>query len=148
MVNDTVKLLKECDCGTKTAIIGIVEVREKVSKQEFKEELSRWIDKYNVVGEKMRNYLEEMCDSCGKSPSKMAVTMVKGVTKLRSMDADDAKLADMLIKSGRAAEKKLNKYIEDFCEANEDSEAMARELIALQDEFCTVVEKYKDKSCD
>ena len=94
--SDTVKLLRECDAGTKMAVSSIDEVLEKVCDSNMK----KLLEESKVHHEKLENEIWEMLDrfdSEEKEPSAMAKSMSWMKTNVKlSMDNSDATVADLV----------------------------------------------------
>lgn len=71
---DTIKLLKECDAGTKMAVSSIDEVIDKVQCQEFKEMLIAFKDQHTKLGNEIHSLLSNENEQ-DKEPNPIAKGM-------------------------------------------------------------------------
>lgn len=118
---DTVKLLQECDAGTKMAVTTIDEVLEKVRDTEMKELLQESKDHH----EKLGNEIHSLLNSHGtedKDPTLMAKGMSWMKTNMKmGMDASDATVADLITDGCNMGIKSLNKYLNQYKAADHKS---------------------------
>jgi hypothetical protein len=73
-MEDTVKLLKECDAGTKTAVNSIREVLDNVKSEELLQLLTQSLSVHEEIGNEISEKLREM-GGHGKDPNPMARVM-------------------------------------------------------------------------
>ena len=72
--NDTIKLLKECDSGTKMAVSSIDEILEEIHDSNLKQLLTDSKEHHKTLGNELHAMLLD-CQSEGKEPSPMAKGM-------------------------------------------------------------------------
>ena len=93
---DTIKLLRECDAGTKMGISSIDEILEKVQDEKLKKLLSESKSHH----EKLEEDIEHLLSQYGaeeKEPNLMAKGMSWMKTNMKmGMDESDATVADLL----------------------------------------------------
>ena len=139
---DTVKLLQECDAGTKMAVTTIDEVLEKVRDTEMKELLQESKDHH----EKLGNEIHSLLNSHGteeKDPTLMAKGMSWMKTNMKmGMDASDATVADLITDGCNMGIKSLNKYLNQYKEADHKSKDISTKLISIEEKLCKDLSKY------
>ena len=73
-MEDTEKMLKECDAGTKTAVNSIKEVLDNVKSEELLKLLTTSLSEHEDIGNEIADSLREM-GGHGKDPNPMARVM-------------------------------------------------------------------------
>ena len=140
--SDTVKLLRECDAGTKMAVSSIDEVLEKVCDSNMK----KLLEESKVHHEKLENEIWEMLDrfdSEEKEPSAMAKGMSWMKTNMKlSMDNSDATVADLITDGCNMGVKSLNRYLNQYKAAEEQAKRIADRLITLEDSLAQEMQPY------
>ena len=120
--DDTVKLLKECDAGTKMAVTSIDEVLDQVKNREMKDLL---------------------CESKEKDPSAMARGMSWMKTNMKmGMDNSDATVADLITDGCNMGIKSLHKYLNQYQAADQTSKDICGKLSDIEETLCKDLRKY------
>ena len=143
MVNsDTVKLLQECDAGTKMAVTTIDVVLESVRDTDMKHLLQESKNHH----EKLGNEIHSLLISHGteeKDPTLMAKGMSWMKTNMKlSMDCSDAAVADLITDGCNMGVKSLNKYLNQYKTADHKSRDISEKLISIEEKLCSDLEKY------
>ena len=122
--SDTRKLLQECDAGAKMAVTSIDEVLEKVCDSDIHSLLDR-------------------CDTDEKDPSPMAKGMSWLKTNMKlGMDNSDATVADLITDGCNMGIKSLNKYLNEYEQADSSAKRLCKELTDIEEQLCTKLERY------
>ncbi len=139
---DTIKLLKECDAGTKMAVSSIDEVLESVSDSKMKNLLQESKNHH----EKLENEICELLDSHGagqKDPSPIAKGMSWMKTNMKmSIDNSDATVADLITDGCNMGVKTLNRYLNQYENADSKSKQICGKLISIEEELCKELKEY------
>ena len=139
---DTVKLLKECDAGTKMAVSSIDEVLESVSDSKMKSLLQESKNHH----EKLENEICELLDRHGagqKDPNPIAKGMSWMKTNMKmSMDNSDATVADLITDGCNMGVKSLNKYLNQYENADSKSKQICGRLISIEEQLCKELKDY------
>ena len=139
---DTVKLLKECDAGTKMAVSSIDEVLESVSDSKMKSLLQESKNHH----EKLENEICELLDRHGagqKDPNPIAKGMSWMKTNMKmSMDNSDATVADLITDGCNMGVKSLNKYLNQYENADSKSKQICDRLISIEEQLCKELKDY------
>ena len=143
MVNsDTVKLLRECDAGTKMAVTTIDEVLDSVRSTDMKQLLQESKDHH----EKLGNEIHSLLISHGtdeKDPNPMAKGMSWMKTNMKmTMDNSDSTVADLITDGCNMGMKSLNKYLNQYKMADHKSKDISTKLISIEEKLCRDLEKY------
>lgn len=140
--SDTVKLLRECDSGTKMAVSSIDEVLEKVCDSNLK----KLLEESKVHHEKLENEIKGML-SCFDSGEKEPSAMAKGMSWMKTnmklgMDNSDATAADLITDGCNMGIKSLNKYLNQYEGAEIAAKNTCKELIAIEEQLCKELKCY------
>lgn len=143
MVNsDTVKLLQECDAGTKMAVTTIDEVLESVRDTDMKHLLQESKNHH----EKLGNEIHSLLISHGteeKDPTLMAKGMSWMKTNMKlAMDESDQTIADLVTDGCNMGVKSLHKYLNQYKAADEKSKDITKRLIRLEEKLVTDIRQY------
>ena len=139
---DTIKLLRECDAGIKIGVGSIEEVLPYVKNNNLK----RMLEECKRRHERLRSELEEALDRFhdeGKDPGVMAKTMSWMKTNMRlSMDASDETIASLMTDGCNMGVKTLNRYLNEYQAADEDSKDIAKRLATLEEKLTEEIREY------
>ncbi len=139
---DTIRLLKECDAGTKMGADSIDEILEMVQKTELRDVLTESREHH----EKLQNEIEILLDEYS-SEEKEPNIMAKGMSWLKtnfklSMDGSDATIADLITDGCDMGTKSLYKYLNQYPAANERSRDICKRLIAIEEKLRDDLRKF------
>ena len=140
--NDTIKLLRECDAGIKMGVKSIDDVLPSVSSRKMKEALEECKRRHEHLGKEVEQALSRFHDE-GKNPNPMAEIMSWMKTSFKmGMDSSDATIADLMTDGCNMGVKSLNRYVNEYAAADEDSKDIARRLITLEDNLAKEIKHY------
>lgn len=132
---DTVKLLRECDAGVKMGISSIDDVLGSVRNGQMKQSLKECKAEHEKLEQEIRSALNRFHDA-GKEPEPMAKGMSWIKTNVRlAVNDSDATVADLMTDGCNMGVKSLNKYLNQYKAADEDSKRLAKKLIRLEEEL-------------
>ena len=130
---DTIKLLRECDAGTKMGISSIDDVLEQVKKEDFRRKLTKCREEHEELQIKILQELEKYQDE-GKNPNPIAKGMSWMKTNMKlNMEDSDATIADLMTDGCDMGVKSLSRYLNQYKAADETSKDIAKRLIHLED---------------
>ena len=116
---DTIKLLQECDAGTKMGVTSIDEVLEKVQDEKLKKLLQESKAHHEKLEEDIERLLEQH-DAEEKEPNLMAKGMSWMKTNMKlGMDESDATVADLLTDGCDMGIKSLFRYLNQYKAADQ-----------------------------
>lgn len=135
MENDTIKLLRECDAGAQMGVLSISDVLDKVESPKMKSALSKCKLSHEKLGNEISQSLSNYGDE-GKSPNIVA----KGMSFLKTnaelaIDSSDKTVASLITDGCNMGVKSLNRYLNQYSAASEDSKRMAKKLVSLEEEL-------------
>ncbi len=132
---DTIRLLKECDAGSKMAVTSLDEVMESVQDEKLKELLKKSKDHHEKLGNEIHSMLIEY-HSEEKEPNPMAKSMSWLKTNMKmSMDKSDATVADLLTDGCNMGIKSLYKYMNQYPNAEAKVKNLCNNLIDIEREL-------------
>ena len=132
---DTIKLLQECDAGTKMGVTSIDEVLEKVQDKKLKKLLQESKAHHEKLEEDIERLLEQH-DAEEKEPNLMAKGMSWMKTNMKlGMDESDATVADLLTDGCDMGIKSLFRYLNQYKAADQESTAICKRLIDIEEKL-------------
>ena len=140
--DDTIRLLKECDSGTKMAVTSIDEVLDKVQSSDMKSLLTESKMHHEKLGNEIHSLLIEH-DSEEKDPSPMAKGMSWLKTNMKvGMNETDAAVADVITDGCNMGVKSLHKYLNQYQAADKTSKDICKRLVSIEEELCKDLKDY------
>ena len=141
-MNDTEKLLKECNAGIKMGVSSIEEVLDNVKSEKLKDILESSKEEHQRLGSETDEILERF-DMEGKEPNLMA----KGMSWLKtnvmiSMDDRDNTIADLITDGCNMGVKSLNKYLNRYKAADEKAKDITKKLINMEASLAEKMREY------
>ena len=134
---DTIKLLKECDAGSKMAVTSIDDVLDDVQDSKLKKLLIESKDHHSKLGNELHEHLNKNCVE-GKEPNVMARSMSWMKTNMKlgiGTEDNDKIIADLMTDGCNMGIKSINRYLNKYPNANEDVKELAKDLILSQERF-------------
>lgn len=140
--SDTIKLLRECDAGIKMGVKSIDDVLPYVKSQKMKGALEECKRRHEHLGREVEEALGRFQDE-GKNPNLMAEVMSWMKTSVKmTLDESDETIADLMTDGCNMGVKSLNRYINEYTAADEDSKDIARRLVTLEDNLAREIKHY------
>lgn len=142
--SDTIKLLKECDAGSKMAVTSINDVLDDIQDPGLKKLLIESKNHHSKLGNELHEHLNKNCAE-GKEPNAMARSMswMKTNVKLGIGTEDSDKIvADLMTDGCNMGVKSLNKYLNQYKNADEESQKLCMRLIKIEEKLCEELEDY------
>ncbi len=140
--SDTIKLLRECDAGTKMGISSIDEILDKVQD----EKLKKLLEESKAHHEKLEEDTSRLLSQHGaedKEPNMMAKGMSWMKTNMKmTMDESDATVADLLTDGCDMGIKSLYRYMNQYQAADQESKGICERLIAIEERLEKDLRKY------
>jgi hypothetical protein len=139
---DTIKILKECNSGVKMGVSSIEEILDNVQNSQLKKILSDNKTEHQRLGSEIHQILNKYNES-GKEPNVMA----KGMSWLKSnvmmaADTSDHTVADLITDGCNMGVKSLNRYLNKYAAADEQSKDIAKKLIDLEHQLTIDIRPY------
>ena len=133
---DTIKLLKECDAGSKMAVSSLDDIMDRVENENLKKLLNETKAHHAKLGNEIHSLLMEYgCEE--KDPNPMAKSMSKMKTGfMMNMKEDSNETAADLITDGcNMGIKSLYKYMNQYPGANSRVKDLCNRLISIEDQL-------------
>lgn len=133
--SDTVRLLRECDAGTKMAVSSIDEILEKVQDEKLKDLLQKSKGHHKDLEADIHDKLEQY-DAEEKEPNPMAKGMSWMKTNVKlGLNESDATIADLLTDGCDMGIKSLYKYLNQYKAADKEAKDICEKLIGIEEEL-------------
>ena len=139
---DTTKLLKECNAGIKMGVSSLEEVLDHVKNDDLKKKLKICKEEHEKLGNETRDILNE-CDFSGKEPNSIAKSMswLKTNVQLAMRDSDET-IADLITDGCNMGVKSLNRYLNQYKNAEEKVKDITKRLINLEEKLAIDIRAY------
>lgn len=132
---DTIKLLRECDAGTKMGISSIDDVLDHVKKEDFRKKLEKCKQEHEDLQIKILQELEKYQDD-GKNPNPIAKGMSWMKTNMKlGMEESDATVAELMTDGCNMGVKSLSRYLNQYKAADEDTKDICKRLIREEEQL-------------
>lgn len=140
--DDTIKLLKECDAGTKMAVSSIDEVLDQIKDRRMKDLLYESREHHEKLGNEIHELLMRH-GSQDKEPSMMAKGMSWMKTNMKmGMDSSDSTVADLITDGCNMGIKSLHKYLNQYQAADKTSKDLCGKLSDIEETLCKDLRQY------
>lgn len=143
MVNDdTIKLLKECNAGVKTAVTSIDEVFPSAKNTKLRDLLTECKKAHETLGDETHILLEKYHDS-EKDPSTIAKAMSWMKINMKLLqESSDREVADLMTDGCNMGTKSLYRYLNQYVAAEEQVKQIAKNLITLEENLIRDLRQY------
>jgi hypothetical protein len=139
---DTVRLLRECDAGVKMGVSSIDDVVDRVKAREFRQCLTQCKSEHEELKSQIQGLLNQYHDE-GKDPNPMAKGMSWMKTNVKlAVDASDATIADLMTDGCNMGVKSLNKYLNQYEAASEQTKDITKRLINLEEKLAVDIRRF------
>ena len=129
---DTVRLLRECDAGITMGIDSIEDVLDRIKSNRLRDMLTQCQREHQKLRAEVARLLAQYQDD-GKAPNPIAKGMSWMKTNMKmTMEGTDATVADLMTDGCNMGVKSLNKYLNQYKAADEQSKDIAKQLIDLE----------------
>ncbi|BBF45120.1 transcriptional regulator, GntR family [Lachnospiraceae bacterium KM106-2] len=140
--DDTVKLLKECNAGVKTAVTSIDEILPKVQEDELKRILGQSKQDHEKIGDQTHIILNEYRDS-EKDPNPIAKAMSYMKINMKMIqNPNDHEVADLMTDGCNMGIKSIHKYLNQYDQASSNVKQLSMDLIQLEENLRKDLCKY------
>ena len=141
-MNDTEKLLRECNSGIKMGVDSINHVLPYVKSTELKKVLNACKDKHAVLGDETHQMLiNGNMDT--KNPHPVAKIMADMSTEMKiSIHRTDNEIASIMTDGCNMGIKSLYKYLNQYKGADKQAKEITNRLISIEQELRTDMRNY------
>ncbi|MBE5787456.1 MAG: hypothetical protein E7324_07955 [Clostridiales bacterium] len=139
---DTIRLLRECDAGVQMGMDAINQVIRHVQAPALEKRLAGCLREHERLNDEIKGKLHQYQDT-GKNPPMMAKGMswMKTNVELALHDSDHT-IADLMTDGCNMGVKSLNKYLNEYEAADEESKDMAKRLIQLEEKLAVDIRDF------
>lgn len=142
MEQDTRKLYQECDSGCKMAVDSIDQLLEYAKSNDLRELLCKYKRKHEEIERKAEMALIHAGQE-GKNPGMAAEAFSWMTTKMKlSMDADDKKVAEILMNGCNMGIQSICKIQNQYCDASRECKDLAENLVRTEEELMKELKAY------
>ncbi len=139
---DTIKLLRECDAGIKMGVTSIDDVLDYVSDDTLRNRLADCKREHDKLKDDIQFLLDKYHDD-GKEPDLMAKGMSWMKTNVKLvMNESDETIADLMTDGCNMGVKSLNRYLNQYKAADEESKDITKRLIGLEEKLAVGMRGY------
>ena len=132
---DTIKLLKECDAGSKMAVSSLDDVMDKVENENLKKLLNETKDHHSKLGNEIHSLLMEYgCEEKDPNPMAKSMSHMKTAMKMGMNDTDET-AADLVTDGCNMGIKSLYRYMNQYPGANSKVKELCKRLISIEDQL-------------
>ena len=140
--NDNIKLLRECDAGVEMGMSSIDDVLPYVKAENLKKILTVCKEEHEKLEREIRTLLRNFSDE-GKDPNPMAKGMSWMKTNVKLvMNESDSTIADLMTDGCNMGVKSLNRYLNQYKNADETSKGICGKLVSIEEQLCKDLRKY------
>lgn len=132
---DTVKLLKECNSGCKTALDGMYQVKGHVSSPELKSTIDACCTRHEKIGDRCHKLLNEAGKSECDPPAIGTAMMSIGTGVKLAVNDSDKHIAEMMVDGCNMGIKSLAKQVNLYTGASPESRQLADDIIREEQHF-------------
>ncbi len=141
-MNDTVKLLRECDAGIEMGVTSIGDVLEEVKSEDLRRFLSEARERHWELGAELKKQLDKYADE-GKMPNPMAKSMSWLKTNMKmAFEGSDQTIADLITDGCNMGVKSLNKYLNQYVNASEPAKELTKKIIDLEEKLAIDIRRF------
>lgn len=140
---DTIRLLQECDAGTKMAVASIDEILDKIQDEKLISLLNESKKHHEKLGNDLHETLRQY-HADDKEPNPMAKSMSWFKTNIKvgmSEDADKT-AADLMTDGCDMGIKSLHKYLNQYKDADHTAKAICSRLINIEETLRNDLRKF------
>lgn len=139
---DSIKLLKECSTGTKTAIGSI----EHVLTATHNNELKSLLEDYGKAHKEIEGKLDQMLlkhDEEAKEPSSVTKIFANLSTGMKlALDNSEHEIAKLMMDGCNMGIQSVSEYINEYKEASQDCQDIADKLVKTEQRFMDDLRKF------
>ena len=133
---DTIKLLKECDAGSKMAVSSLDDVMDKVENEDLKKLLNETKDHHSKLGNEIHSLLMEYgCEEKDPHPMAKGMSKMKTSFMMEMKENCDETAADLITDGCNMGIKSLYKYMNQYPAANSKVKDLCKRLISIEDQL-------------
>ncbi|MBQ8503120.1 MAG: hypothetical protein IJ491_02460 [Clostridia bacterium] len=138
----TLKLLRECDAGIKTAMNSIREVLGNINSAALRKALTDSLNKHEYMKNEIDAILSRMSEE-GKEPNPVARAMSWAKINMKLLEnPEDKTVAKLMFEGCNMGIEQVSGYLNDYSHADSRSREIAERLISTEDELAQCLREY------
>lgn len=141
-MNDTVKLLKECDSGCRTAIDGMSQAMTKVTSPSLKTHIASSIEAHAELGKRCYSLLKDNNENGGEPPAIGEMMMKTGTAIKLAVMPQDKHIAKMMADGANMGIQSISKILSACPDAEGESKRLANDIINEEKNFYSSMLNY------
>ncbi|MGI6270566.1 MAG: hypothetical protein ACOYKJ_08565 [Candidatus Howiella sp.] len=142
MTEKEIKLLRECNLGSKMALDTLRRVLDDTKSDDLKALIEKTIASHESLGERLHELLSEVGEEA-KEPNLMEhSSVVMSVGMKLMVENTDRKIADLLIDGTNMGIKKIKGYLNKWAGEDERVREVAEKLLRVEEEFVEALGVY------
>ena len=139
---DTVKLLRECDAGVKMGVSSIKDVIDHIKDVSLRKILHDCKNEHEMLDREIDQSLQRYKDE-GKDPN----PILKGMSWIKTnimldIKDKDSTIADLMTDGCNMGVKSLNRYLNQYKAADENSKDIAKRLINIEEKLAIDIREW------
>ena len=141
-MNDTIKLLKDCDSGLVMAISSLKHVKHEAKADNFTNMLDKYYKNHMRIKKDIdKKLIEYNTTTDDINPFAEAMANMKITLKLTTNHTDN-KIADLMIDGCNMGIKSVSKYMNKYSNAKQDIMQLANDIVVLEQNFSNELRQY------
>ncbi|MBE6622275.1 MAG: hypothetical protein E7630_04930 [Ruminococcaceae bacterium] len=141
-MNDTVKLLKECESGCKTALDGMGQVMDHIGSESMRGEMIACQERHRNLKKRCRTLLFEQGEQEADPPAIGTAFMRMGTGMKLAINDEDSHVAEMMADGANMGMKSIAKVMNACPSASQESRTLASDLIQEERRFFDSMLRY------
>ncbi len=142
MNQDTMRLLQECNSGAKMGIKSLNDVMDDISDETLKQILMKSRSEHEKI-ECQTSAMLYKDEESAKNPPMFATAMSWMKTNAKmAMDHSDHTIANLITDGCNMGVTSINRYLNEYAQADSHSKQVAKELIALEETLAKDLRTY------
>ena len=141
-MTDTVKLLRECDSGAKTAVNSINDMIGKVKNPELLSVLTKSLTTHQKLQTEIGETLIEMGEDTKDPPTKAKVMSWVKVNVKMLENNNDKTVAELMLDGCNMGIKQLCSFVNEYKNADEKSQTLAKKIIKEEEHLIEELKRF------
>lgn len=143
MNEQTVKLLEECNLGSKMALNAMKQIKDFIKDDELKSLVQNYQEQHEKIEDKSSELLKE-CGREEKDPGIITTIYGKVATEVKMKLKDDSsQIAKLMMDGCNMGIQNISKNKNDYPEASSESLSLADRLIKIDEKFMKELKQYR-----
>ena len=133
--DDTIKLLKECNAGTKMAVKSLKEVEAKIKDNEMKNTIKKSIEIHEKVGDKTHELLMKYNDTEKDASSVAEVMSWMKININYMLDSSDSEISKLMMDGCNMGIQSISRYLNQYKSAEKEIKDLVNDLVEEEEKL-------------